>query len=110
MLWKMYLKEFGPSAKRITWNSGRFSGKFFEFCWDIAQLVGLKRTRDALGRAIMAAQSKADTRPSESKGVSYVVIETRDESGDVERQIAGDPAFVRSRYAGSRRNEKEKRK
>lgn len=66
-LWRMYVEEFGPSAKRLTRVGDLYSGKFFRFAWDATRIVGLNNSNNALGKAIEIAQAKVKENDSQGR-------------------------------------------
>lgn len=66
-LWRLYLKEFGEDARRITQAGNVFSGKFFDFASDVLSLLHINKTNYALGKAIRAAQQYVKRHPRQQE-------------------------------------------
>jgi hypothetical protein len=60
-LWRLYHKAFGANAPRITRSGEKYSGRFFEFANDVLRLFDIRKTNNALGKAIEKAQSVVDS-------------------------------------------------
>lgn len=63
-LWRVYLKAFGPNARRLTRSGDKYSGRFFYFADDVLRLFNICKSNMALGKAIEKAQTAVDARSS----------------------------------------------
>ena len=58
-LWRTYIRAFGPDAPRLS-RTDKYDGQFFRFADGVLKLFGIRKSNNALGKAIEKALRIAD--------------------------------------------------